>query len=523
MKESTMATIKDIAAKLNEGCSYSEVSKALGISKSTVSKYANRIKQSNLTLAQASECQEQELEETVRVPIKREYRDFNAEEILGKLTNVKYETRQLLYEHYKSEDPETACSYATFCRRLEKLIKEKTPTQIYTNLERIPGESLEVDFAGDSVTWIDRRGKKRTSRLFLATLTFSQKIYICAFENEKQISWMGGIVKALEFFGGAPKTLIVDNAKSLVVTHGKDKIDYSPILQSLCNYYGISSFACRPGTPKGKNRVENSVTHTYRRVLASLRLNGPIRAGNLEDLNQQIAEHRDIFNKRPFTKNLQSNRELEFNTHERQKLKNLPILPYEIGNWRYLKVDKGHCIRLGEDGGHRYSVPVIYVGMTVTVLKMEERVLIYDKETGSCIAQHKRYLEITGEKTHILPEHLTPKEKRQRLTKEQWVEELVKCGYDRETVSNVLTAKWKVDTLNARRFCFCLKLLLRECPIAIAREALQTAYERRYLNYEYIKEWAKMRQKETLLGLTENATDLNYRTISHENIRNNYC
>ena len=56
-----MATIKDIAAKLNEGCSYSEVSKALGISKSTVSKYANRIKQSNLTLAQASECQEQDL------------------------------------------------------------------------------------------------------------------------------------------------------------------------------------------------------------------------------------------------------------------------------------------------------------------------------------------------------------------------------------------------------------------------------------------------------------------------------
>lgn len=100
-----MATIKDIAAKLNEGCSYSEVSKALGISKSTVSKYANRIKQSNLTLAQASECQEQELEETVRVPIKREYRDFNAEEILGKLTNVKYATRQLLYEHYKSEAP----------------------------------------------------------------------------------------------------------------------------------------------------------------------------------------------------------------------------------------------------------------------------------------------------------------------------------------------------------------------------------------------------------------------------------
>ncbi len=159
MKESTMATIKDIAAKLNEDCSYSEVSKALGISKSTVSKYANRIKQSNLTLAQASECQEQELEETVRVPIEREYRDFNAEEILGKLTNVNMQPGSFCMNTTSLRTPKPACSYATFCRRLEKLIKEKTPTQIYTNLERIPGESLEVDFAGDSVTWIDRRGK----------------------------------------------------------------------------------------------------------------------------------------------------------------------------------------------------------------------------------------------------------------------------------------------------------------------------------------------------------------------------
>jgi len=88
-------------------------------------------------LAQASECQEQELEETVRVPIKREYRDFNAEEILGKLTNVKYATRQLLYEHYKSEDPETACSYATFCRRLEKLIKEDISVSQFNDVLKV--------------------------------------------------------------------------------------------------------------------------------------------------------------------------------------------------------------------------------------------------------------------------------------------------------------------------------------------------------------------------------------------------
>lgn len=220
MKESTIATIKDIAVKLNEGYSYSEISKALRISKPTVCKYANRIRQPNLTRVQAAECQENELEETVRIPVKREYRDFNAEEMLGKLTNVKYATR-FLYEHYRDEGPETACSYATFCRRLEKLIKEKAPPEIYTNLERISGETKKVDFAGPPIKWTDKRGRKRESRLLLATMIFSQKAFVCAFENEKQPSWMTGVVKAFEFFGGVARTLIVDNAKSLVVNYNR--------------------------------------------------------------------------------------------------------------------------------------------------------------------------------------------------------------------------------------------------------------------------------------------------------------
>ena len=56
-----------------------------------------------------------------------------------------------------------------------------------------------------------------------------------------------------------------------------------------------------------------------------------------------------------------------------------------------------------------------------------------------------------------------------------------------------------------------------------AENILKAAFDDIFDDDEDIKEWAKMRQKETLLGLTENATDLNYRTISHENIRKNYC
>ncbi len=114
MKESTMATIKDIAAKLNEGCWYSEVSKALGISKSTVSKYANRIKQSNLTLAQASECQEQELEETVRVPIERETETSMQRRSLGNSRTLNMQPGSFCMNTTSLRTPKLLAPYATF-------------------------------------------------------------------------------------------------------------------------------------------------------------------------------------------------------------------------------------------------------------------------------------------------------------------------------------------------------------------------------------------------------------------------
>lgn len=77
---------------------------------------------------------------------------------------------------------------------------------------------MEIDFSSELINWVDKHGKSLKSKLFVAAMTLSQKMYACAFDDEKQHSWMQGIVKALEFFGGVPKTLIFDNAKSLVIS-----------------------------------------------------------------------------------------------------------------------------------------------------------------------------------------------------------------------------------------------------------------------------------------------------------------
>lgn len=53
------------------------------------------------------------------------------------------------------------------------------------------------------------------------------------------------------------------------------------------------------------------------------------------------------------------------------------------------KGDRGHCIRLSEDGGHRYSVPAEYVGQKMHVKITKNHVKIFDYESGVFLATHK--------------------------------------------------------------------------------------------------------------------------------------
>lgn len=143
---------------------------------------------------------------------------------------------------------------------------------------RVPDGSMEIDFAGELINWVDKHLKNRKFKLFVATMMSSQNMFACDFDNEKLHAWMQGIVNALELFGGVPRTLIVDNAKSLVISHKQNRIDYSPILTNLCEYYRINTFVCRTRNPKNKNCIENSMLRFCRHVISPLSMQGPIRA-----------------------------------------------------------------------------------------------------------------------------------------------------------------------------------------------------------------------------------------------------
>lgn len=121
-----------------------------------------------------------------------------------------------MYDAYKSQLARHAYTYTSFCRRYAEWRQANGLGVPNGNVQSIPGERMEIDFAGDNLKWIDPNCDEHRARLFIAVLPYSNLTYAEAFPNGKQQSWISGIVHALEYFGGTPQVLVMDNAKALV-------------------------------------------------------------------------------------------------------------------------------------------------------------------------------------------------------------------------------------------------------------------------------------------------------------------
>lgn len=159
---------------------------------------------------------------------------------------------------------------------------------------------MEIDFVGDKIKWIDPDGILHESKLFVATLPYSCMHFTEAVTDETQSSWIYGIVDALEYFGVVPRVLVMDNAAPLVRVPNWQEAEIQYAIRSLCTYYGMQPWACKPRTPKQKIRVEAAVNDIERWIVTQMNLDHPAPAYDLDDLNKQIRKPLDELNDKPF-------------------------------------------------------------------------------------------------------------------------------------------------------------------------------------------------------------------------------
>jgi len=287
-------------------------------------------------------------------------------------------TLTLLWQEYREEYP-NGYGYTQFRLYYQRWNKSKNGTM---RIPRKGGEELEVDYAGVTVPITNpETGEISQAQVFVATLPASNYTYAEVQASQELAHWIGGHVRALNFFGGAPKTICPDNLKSGVKSAHRYEPELNPSYQEFAEHYRVAVLPARVRKPRDKAHAENAVQNIERWGLAPLRNRTFFSIGEanralmplLKELNQRKMKH------------LGKSRQELFEELDQPALLPLPERPYEFAVWKNAKVSIDYHVAFE---GHYYSVPHHMLRQTVRIRASETMVAIY--KHSEQVALHPR-------------------------------------------------------------------------------------------------------------------------------------
>ena len=329
---------------------------------------------------------------------KREFDKPDMDQVLFELVERSV-TAKTLYQEYVERVPQSnrAMSLTSFYRLIEQHSDKKNIT---VSFEYKPGEMVQVDFAGRKKAkqplLLDEVGDECTYEVFCAVSAKSRYTFVMAIESQSKLQVMAAFVSMLEFFGGVPVLITIDNFKAAVKKprRGKDEPELTPEFQELADHYQFGLKPARILKPKDKALIENGVGIIQNDVLAPLRNR---RFFSLSELNSAIREHVEALNNRTFSKQTGESRRQLFSRIDSHGFCTLPEKHFEPGQW-ILK------LRVGRDyhvpvAGNRYSVPsrlanqLVNAKLTVTSVHLSHN--------GRIVATHLRSEEEGKQVTNL--------------------------------------------------------------------------------------------------------------------------
>ena len=300
--------------------------------------------------------------------------------------------------------------YCEECRRAGDLPYQLTQFKKYygeyarktgatMHIERKPGESLEVDWAGGSVGITNAdTGDSIPAYVFVSALSYSGYAYVEAFWSMVEEDWIQAHINAYEFYGGVTRILIPDNLKTGIDKNTRTETVVNKAYQELSEHYGTAVLPARVKAPNDKPNAEGAVKTVKTWILAALRNR---QFFSLAELNAAIREKLFGYNTRAFQK-AEGSRESRY-LEERDFLLPLPKYPFELCEWIDAKVAKDYHVKCGPK---YYSVPYEYIGRDVRIRITRNVVEVFHDRVRIC--SHLKYetakLYIT-EPSHMPPEH----------------------------------------------------------------------------------------------------------------------
>ena len=253
-----------------------------------------------------------------------------------------------------------------------------------------PGECAQVDWgcAGS----VPVGSTRRRLSFFLMVLAYSRKMYLEFTLAETLEHFLSCHQHAFEYWGGVPRQVWVDNCKVAVLSRAAGSIVFNPRYLDFAQHHGFQIRACGVGQPQEKGRVENGVAYVKKNFLNGLDLS------DFRIINPAARHWLDtVANLRIHGQTQKSPQELFL----QEKLKPLHPLAYETAVLESVRVNSQFRITVD---ANRYSVPCQYASSKLTLKRLPDRLLVYDKE--KLVAEHLRSYD--RHQDYELPDHVQP-------------------------------------------------------------------------------------------------------------------
>ena len=257
-----MANYKEILRLHSLGINNTRIAESCGCARSTVISTLQRADTLGINWSNIQGLSEQDVSKKLypRTTEGRQYRMPDYEQIHKEMQKSGV-TLSLLWVEYCEQ-----------CRAVGELPYQSTQfnkyyadyvhkTKATMHLNHKPGETMQVDWAGDAMGIVDTdTGELIPAYLFVSVLPYSGYAYAEAFLDEKQEAWINAHVNAYRFYSGVTRILVPDNLKTGVIKNTKNETVLNRSYREMAEHYGTAVIPARPRTPKDKAFVEGSVT-----------------------------------------------------------------------------------------------------------------------------------------------------------------------------------------------------------------------------------------------------------------------
>jgi len=380
-----------ILRHFRDGHSQRQISRDLGISRGTVTKYIQKYREEKRQVEEESTQEEHDalLASIVEAP---QY-DSSAREPRKMTDTMTARVQELLTEnarkrrrgqhkqqmkkcdiHEQLQAEGFDIGYTSVCRlvnRLEAQGPESFIRQAYED-----GEVCEFDW-GEVKLFLN--GELQTVQMGTFTSAQGNYRYARLFRKQDTVAFQLAQALFFEHLGGVSREVVYDNMRVAVKkVVGRSEKEPTQGLLSLSVYYQFRFRFCNVGRGNEKGHVERSVEYVRRKAFC--------RRDTFAHLDEATVHLEEVCSQLNALPQSGAEGQSAQQMLERERVSLLPVGPrFDGGELREVRVDKYSTVQVDTC---RYSVPEQYVGQCVQVRVYPERLVCY--ASGQRICCHRR-------------------------------------------------------------------------------------------------------------------------------------